>query len=301
MAAPDVAEAARIFRLAFGTFMKAPDLARFRADIGMVETRFATEPELALVAETEGRVIGSILGMGWGSQLALGPLTVDPAFWGQGVARQLAGAFLDLPPVRPAGLVSLFTFPQSASHLRLYESFGFASHFLTSIMEKAPAARGEARLFSALDPSAREGALAQCRAIADAVLPGLDLTRQIAAVDAQRLGETVLVESAGEIAGFAVCHIGRGTEAGEGTLYVKAAMAPPGAAAEFERLLDGVESLAAARGLARITAGVNAARRDAYRRMTARGFRTYATGVAMQRPDVAGTLRPDAYVIDDWR
>ncbi|HTZ76765.1 MAG TPA: hypothetical protein VMC10_02595, partial [Stellaceae bacterium] len=61
MGAPDVAEAARIFRLAFGTFMKAPDLARFRADIGMVETRFATEPELALVAETEGRVIGSIL------------------------------------------------------------------------------------------------------------------------------------------------------------------------------------------------------------------------------------------------
>ena len=302
MATRDVAEAARISRLAFGTFMKAPDLASFRADIGAVETRFVTEPELALVAESDGRLLGSIMGMGWGSHLTLGPLSVDPALWGKGVARCLAGAFMALPEVRSASLVSLFTFPQSASHLRLYESFGFASHYLTSVMAKTPEAKpSDARLFSALPREAWAPVFGMCRAIADAVLPGLNLTRQIEAVAVQQLGETVLIEGAGEFAGFALCHIGRGTEAGEGTLYVKFAATRPGAAAEFERLLDGIESLAAARGLTRITAGVNAARRDAYRRMIARGFRTYLTGVAMQRPDVAGTLRADAYVIDDWR
>lgn len=301
MAVRDVAKAARISRLAFGTFMQAPDLANFRRDLATVETRFVTDPGLALVAEADGRLLGSILGMDWGSHLTLGPLSVDPAFWGKGVARGLTAAFLELPQVRAAPLVSLFTFPQSASHLRLYESFGFTSHFLTPVMAKAPEAKDSARLFSALPRAAQAAALTQCRAVANAVLPGLDLTRQIEAVAAQQLGETVLVESAGEVVGFALCHIGRGTEAGEGTLYVKFAATRPGAAEEFERLLDGIEALAVARGLARITAGVNAGRRDAHRRLTARGFRSYLVGVAMHRPDVAGTLRPGAYVLDDWR
>ncbi len=301
MAARDVAEAARISRLAFGTFMQVPDLANFRRDLATVETRFVTDPGLALVAEADGRLVGSILGMGWGSHLTLGPLSVDPALWGKGMARRLTAAFLELPAVRAAPLVSLFTFPQSASHLRLYESFGFASQYLTPILAKAPEAKGSARLFSTLAPEARVAALAQCRAVADALLSGLDLSRQIAAIDTQRLGETVLVESAGEMAGFALCHVGPGTEAGEGTLYVKFAATRPGAAEDFERLLDGIEALAAARGLARVTAGVNVGRRDAYRRMAARGFRAQLVGVAMHRPDVPGTLRPDQYVIDDWR
>jgi hypothetical protein len=51
----------------------------------------------------------------------------------------------------------------------------------------------------------------------------------------------------------------------------------------------------------RIAAGVNAGRRDAYRRMLGRGFRAELVGVAMHRPDGLGTLRPDVYIIDDWR
>jgi hypothetical protein len=82
---------------------------------------------------------------------------------------------------------------------------------------------------------------------------------------------------------------------------VKFAAVHPGAASEFEGLLDAIEALAAERGVQRITAGVNTARRDAYRRMVARGFRAGLVGVAMQRPDSPGTLRPDLYIIDDWR
>jgi hypothetical protein len=99
----------------------------------------------------------------------------------------------------------------------------------------------------------------------------------------------------------ALCHIGHGTEAGDGVLFVKFAAVQPGAATDFERLLDAVEALAAERGVQRIAAGVNSGRRDAHRRMLARGFRAGLVGVAMHRPDSPGTLRPDLYVIDDWR
>src|SRR5438477_594196 len=144
-------------------------------------------------------------------------------------------------------------------------------------------------------------AIERARELCDCVLPGLDLSREIRSIERQRLGETVLLGEPGALSGFALCHIGGGTEAGEGVLFVKFAAVSPGAAQAFERLLDAVEALAAERGVQRIAAGVNTGRRDAYRRMLARGFRTTAVGVAMHRPGTPGTLRPDVYMIDDWR
>ena len=304
MAAGDLAEAARICRLAFGTFLRAPDPTQFRLDMRTVETRFAADPGTALVAERDDRLLGSVLAMDWGSQFVVGPLTVDPAFWGQGVARRLTAAILEIAGQRKAALASLFTFPQSASHLRLYESFGFVPMLLTPVMDKAVGDAGSLarpRLFSELAPAARAATLEHAREISNAVFPGLDLRREIQSIEAQRLGETILLDTSGTLAGFALCHIGAGTEAGDGVLFVKFAAVRPGAAADFERLLDAIEALAAARGAQRIAAGVNTSRRDAYRRMLARGFRAGLVGVAMHRPDSPGTLRPDVYVIDDWR
>lgn len=126
---------------------------------------------------------------------------------------------------------------------------------------------------------------------------------EVAAVDAQRLGETLLLRDDAGLAAVAVCHCGPGTEAGGGACYMKfgAARPGPGAAARFEALLDACEGLAAARGLGRLIVGGSTARRDAYRALLARGFRTFLQGVIMQSPDVVGTHRPDALVLDDWR
>ena len=122
-------------------------------------------------------------------------------------------------------------------------------------------------------------------------------------MQAQALGDTVLLDGGGRLDGLAVCHCGPGTEAGGGACFVKfgAARPGPGAAKAFERLLDACEALAASRGLGRLMAGVNTARRDAYRRMVARGFRADLLGVAMERTDEPGYNRPDAYVMDAWR
>ena len=103
--------------------------------------------------------------------------------------------------------------------------------------------------------------------------------------------------------GFAVCHVGPGTEAGSGACYVKFAAVRPGsdAAGDFDALLDACERFAAARGATQLVAGVNTAREGAYRRMLARGFRTAIQGVAMQSPNEAGFNRPDVFIVDDWR
>jgi hypothetical protein len=72
MTAGDLAEATRIFRVAFGTFLGASDPTRFRLDVRTIETRFATDPGTAFVAERGGRLLGSVIGMDWGSQSIVG-------------------------------------------------------------------------------------------------------------------------------------------------------------------------------------------------------------------------------------
>jgi hypothetical protein len=132
---------------------------------------------------------------------------------------------------------------------------------------------------------------------------GLDLGGEIVAVARHGFGETVLLPEGDALAGFAVCHCGPQTEAGSDNCYVKFGAVRSGPAAEttVARLLGAAEAYAAARGLTRLVAGVNTARREVYRHLLEAGFHTEVLGLAMDRPDEAGYNRPGAYVIDDWR
>ena len=332
MRADDLAAADNVYRLAFGTQFGLPDPSRFRGDAQVLRGRWTADPRPCFVAEIDGRIVGSVIGMDWGSVFVLGPLTVDPAHADRGVGRRLIAPVMDFIAAHDFTLAALFTFPHSPKHIHLYESYGFVPQHLTPVLSKAMSnsadptphpslssragngllgvgeagAEPYAKLgegvstYSRLDPAQQAAALVGCRAVADAVFPGLDLTREIVAIAAQSLGETVLL-ARDAIAGFALCHIGAGSEAGSGTLFIQFACVRPGDAADFGRLIDACERLATARGVGRVVAGVNRGRHGAYRLMRERGFRADLIGVAMHRPDGPGYNRPEVYAIDDWR
>ena len=194
----------------------------------------------------------------------------------------------------------------SAKHVALYQKYGFYARFLTAIMS-APVvprqiAAGWSR-FSTLNEAQQNDGLRSCRAVADALCPGLDLTEEIRATNAQGVGDTVLLEGAGGILGFAVCHYGPRSEAGAGCCFIKFGAVRDGRSAEkdYLRLLDACEALAVEVGMPNLLAGANMARHEAYRHLVARGFRAEIQGVAMHRHNDPGYCRPGAYVIDDWR
>src|SRR5918997_2914267 len=299
-------EADRIMRLAFGTFLGLPDPLAVMGDAGYVWPRWRADPAAALAAEVGGELVGSNFAANWGSFGFLGPLTVRPDLWDRGIARRLLEPTMALFEQWGTRHIGLFTFPHSPKHLGLYQAFGFWPGFLTPVMSKAVGGHRDAAGwagYGAVPEREREGYLRACRELTGAIYPGLDLSGEIRAVEAQRLGETVLVGQGERLDGFAVCHCGPGTEAGSGTCFVKFGAARPGpdAGAAFERLLDACEGLAATRGLGRLVAGVNTARQEAYRRMLERDFRADLVGVAMERPDEPGYNRADVYVMDDWR
>ncbi|HEY8518345.1 MAG TPA: GNAT family N-acetyltransferase [Candidatus Binatia bacterium] len=305
----DLDEADRIFRLAFGTYVGLPDPMEFAGEADYVRTRFATAPEAAIAAELDGELVGSNFALRRGSLAYFGPLTVRPELQNQGIAQQLLAATMDVFARWGVEHAGLFTFPHSAKHVALYQKFGFWPGHLMAIMAApvtheavhgAPLA-GTA-LLSELAAPEQEAALAGCCAIADALLPGLDPSDEIAAIARLGLGDTVLVLDGDDVQAFAFCHCGPGTEAGADACFAKHAMVRPGAGeATLGRLLDGCAALAARRSLGTLTAGVSTANRAAYRHLIGRGFRTQLHGVEMHRPEGPAYHVPEALVLDDWR
>ena len=306
MVEADLAAADRIMRVAFGTFVGLSDPASFMGDASYVATRWRSSPQSAFTAVVDGKVVGSNFATRWGSVGFFGPLTVTPELWDAGIGRCLMEPVLRLFETWRVTHAGLFTFSHSPKHVGIYQTLGFWPRYLTALMAREvwkPAANTPPVALGDLAAAHREARLQACRHIADAQYPGLDLTSEIEAVAAQALGDTVLVEDAGETVGFAVCHVGAGTEAGSRSCYVKFGAVHPGAdaARRFERLLDGCAAHAESRGAKTLLAGMNLARHEAYRIMLAREFRIGLLGVTMHRPNEPGHSRPERFVIDDWR
>ena len=303
----DLAEADRTMRVAFGTFLGLPEPASFMGDASYVFPRWKAAPDSAFAAEIDGAVVGSNFATNWGSIGFFGPLTIRPDLWDRGIGRRLMEPIMGCFERWGTKHAGLFTFPQSQKHIGLYQKFGFYPRFLTPVMSKpveqaafAPSAFSK---FSETTEPARDMALRACRDLTDAVYNGLDVTAEIRAVAEQSLGDTLLISDSQGLAALAICHNGAGSEAGSGSCYLKFAAARPGPRAEenFNALLDACEEFARARNASRISAGVNTARENAYRRMLARGFRADMIGVVMSKPNEPGYNRADVYVVDDWR
>ena len=301
----DLNAADRVLRLAFGTFRGLEDPSATFGDADAVRTRFRAAPGCAWAAEVDREIVGSVFAARWGTFAFLGPLTVRPDFWDRGVGSRLVAVVTEAFGRWGVHQAGLFTFPNSAKHVGLYQKHGFWPRFLTAVTAKeVTRAAGECAMFSGIPAGKRASALEAIRALTDAVFPGLDVTHEVEAVEAQRIGDTLLLREDGLLAGVAVCHCGGGSEAGSGVCYVKFGAVLPGAGAaeRFERLLDASEAFAASVGLVRVVAGVNTGRLDAYRRMLEHGYRAELLGLSMQRhPKGPDFDRPEYYVIDDLR
>jgi len=303
----DLAEAQRCNKTAFSTFLGLPSPDVFRPGADTIGPRSRAWREASFAVTEDGRLAGVAIMMRWGSVAIVGPVTIFPEDWGKGHARRLMEKLVERADAAGIAHMALITHVQSPTHVRLYESFGFAMQRITTVMAKTPgkaAGLEGCAVIPAHDTIAVTQLTQGARLASDAIFPGLDLASEIAAVAGEKLGEFVVVEGATPGAnGFAICHHGPGSEASKGQYYVKFACVPPSTDApeRFGALLSACEARAAARGAETLIAGTNTARAEAYEMMKAAGFRSIINCIAMMRP--AGDLynHPGIYAIDDWR
>jgi len=130
------------------------------------------------------------------------------------------------------------------------------------------------------------------------IYPGLHVRREIEAVEAQRLGETLLLRQGSQLTGFAVCHIGAGTEAGSANCYVKFGAARPVSklhAISTNCSRPANRSRRAASGKSEQELWI-----ETYQHLIGGGFQTEMHGIACSERTTKDT-HPGVYLLDDWR
>jgi ribosomal protein S18 acetylase RimI-like enzyme len=130
----DLPEAARIVRVAFGSFLGAPDPETFWADRDYVYGRHPAAHVASFGATLEGKLVGSNFATHWGSVGFFGPLTVRPDLQEQAIAQALLAKTIEQFDTWKTRHAGLFTFADSTKHIALYQRFGFYARFLTAIM-----------------------------------------------------------------------------------------------------------------------------------------------------------------------
>ena len=242
----------------------------------------------------------------WGSFGFFGPLTTHPDYWDRGVGSRLMEQVVETFSSWELRQAGLFTFPNSPKHLGLYQKFGFWPRFLTAVMAKPTAAgAGDYALFSHVPAGERPGVIEAIAELTDAVFSGLDVRREIEAVAAQGLGDTVLLYREAQLVGVAVCHCGAGSEAGERSLLrevrgrpARSVGRPSGSSSCSTPASPSRSKPASAASLPASTPAGSTHTAG----MLARGFRSDLVGVAMHsRPDGPDFDSPGDYVIDDLR
>jgi len=195
----------RIIRLAFGTFVGAPEPEQFWSDLDYARTRWLADPTAAFGAELDEELVGSNFASKWGSVGFFGPLTVRPDLWDRGIGTRILDPIMECFATWGIQHAGLFPFAHSPKHLGLYQKYGFWPCFLTAIMSK-PVPRGESSApwatYGELPEHGQEDCLSACRELTDMIYAGLDMEREIRAVHTQGLGETVLLWEDQGLVGF---------------------------------------------------------------------------------------------------
>ena len=112
-----------------------PDLPAPEAGIGLVDALLAREDVYAVIAEADGRVIGSNFLWEDESVAGVGPITVDPTAQNRRVGRKLMDAVLERVRQRDIAAVRLVQAAYHTRSLSLYTKLGFEAREPLSVMQ----------------------------------------------------------------------------------------------------------------------------------------------------------------------
>src|ERR687897_21811 len=141
--APEPADADECARIVYEAFGALHDHHRFQRDFPTLEaaqqlaSAFISHPSIwGILAERQGRIVGSNFVDERGSIRGLGPITVDPNAQRAGVGRRLMDAALERS--REAAGIRLFQDSFNVASLSLYASLGFEVKGPAAVMSGTP-------------------------------------------------------------------------------------------------------------------------------------------------------------------
>ncbi len=230
----------------------------------------------------------------------MGPLAVRPDAQGMGVGKTIVRAGVEWLEHARVRTIGLETMPRTMDNIGFYSSLGFAPGRLTITVTLDAAAGDRApSLFSRLGARHKSDVLAECHALLDRLIPGYDFTREIALTDELGLGDTVLLRTAGELTGYAVCHTAPLVEgrAREETRVLKLVVARR---ADFAGAVIAAADFARRNGTRRVAFRAQTDYLDAYRTLITLGGRVRWTDLRMTYDGHREPIAADGVVWSNW-
>ncbi|MGH7605830.1 MAG: GNAT family N-acetyltransferase, partial [Gemmatimonadales bacterium] len=131
-----------------------------------------------------------------GTEGWMGPLAVRPDRQGAGVGKTIVRSATDWLIEQGVTTLGLETMPRTPENIGFYARLGFAPGYLTVTLTNEIATRGQPApvLLSRRPAAAKDEAVAAVRRLVDALLPGIDFSREILLTAELGLGDTSLVE-----------------------------------------------------------------------------------------------------------
>ena len=239
-----------------------------------------------------------------GAEGWMGPLAVRTDRQDQGLGRLIVEAAATRLRSMGVTTLGLETMPRTVDNIGFYSRLGFVPGCLTITvgrdLGRKRGAAGPGRRLSLASEAERATLVEGCRAAVDAIAPGFDFTREIELTGALDLGDTVVLERAGQVVGFGLYHaapLAESRVADEVRLLKLVAASP----ADFEQIVETVEGCAKQVGLGRVAIRCESRFADTYRMLIARGYQVRWTDLRMTLEGYPEPTLPEgAVVFSNW-
>jgi GNAT superfamily N-acetyltransferase len=300
----DIPELNRVFSDAFTERYRKDGMTGVRVpQLNPVIWRYAMDDANggALIWRNElGDVIAFNIVHASGAEGWMGPLAVHPDWQGVGVGKAIVRAGVDWLAARHTRVIGLETMPRTMDNIGFYSTLDFVPARLTiTVTVDAAHNDGPVAMLSRLPARTQDELIAACQSLTGARIEGYDYTREIRLTSELGLGDTVLLERAGHVRGFAIFHSVPLVEgrAREELRVLKLVVEREDDLDELVRLL----SIAARRtGTRRLAIRAQGDYPDAYRRLVSLGGRVRWTDLRMAQASHPEPVAANGVVFSNW-
>ena len=247
-----------------------------------------------------GQVVAFNLAHCCGSEGWMGPLAVRPGRQGEGIGALIVETGIQWLRGAGARVIGLETMPRTVENIGFYSRLGFRPEHLTVSMTKELTAPPGGGGGTPVAGATGDRTLQCCGKLTEALAPGVNFSREIILTRDHGLGDTTVIEDAGEPAGFALWHSAPLAE-GKPDDEIRVLKLIVRDQQAFRKLLTAIEAAGWARGVRRVAIRCQTAYREAYGSLLESGYRVHWTDLRMTLDGMAEPRRSNGVVVfSNW-
>jgi GNAT superfamily N-acetyltransferase len=230
----------------------------------------------------------------------MGPLAVVPQMQGQGLGKTVVTEGVRWLTTQGASIIGLETMPRTVDNIGFYSSLGFVpGHLTITLTFDAEYADHRIMQLGRLSENERGDIIARCSRLVSSISPAYDFAREIRLTQDFGLGDTLVLERGGEVAGFALSHTAPLVE-GRGRDELRVLKLVARDQADVDELVTQLADFARRSGTRRVALRMQGRYSALYAQLIKRGARVRWTDLRM---NLAGHPEPETVsgvILSNW-